>query len=135
MISGFGQLLTTPGVELDEQSRQEINAGVIENTNHITGLISKILELSDLVSTPNLPINDRVPVWQLASEAADSCGIRTNESISFDIQLDDYREGTGVGLSLARSLSRSLGGDVVLDTSYTFGARFILSLPLTSTRQ
>lgn len=33
MISGFGQLLTTPGVELDEQSRQEINAGVIENTN------------------------------------------------------------------------------------------------------
>lgn len=46
------------------------------------------------------------------------------------VQLDDYKEGTGIGLSLARSLSRRLGGDVVLDTSYTFGARFIFSLPL-----
>lgn len=46
------------------------------------------------------------------------------------VQLDDYREGTGTGLTLARSLSRRLGGDVILDTSYTFGTRFIFSLPL-----
>jgi signal transduction histidine kinase len=48
------------------------------------------------------------------------------------VQLDDYREGTGIGLSLARSLARRLGGDVVLDTSYSFGARFVFSLPLTA---
>ena len=44
------------------------------------------------------------------------------------VQLDDYREGTGIGLSLARSLARRLGGEVVLDTSYTLGARFVFSL-------
>ena len=46
------------------------------------------------------------------------------------VQLDDYREGTGIGLSLARSLARRLGGEVALDTSYAPGARFVFSLPL-----
>ena len=46
------------------------------------------------------------------------------------VQLDNYQEGTGIGLTLARSLSRRMGGDVVLDTSYTLGARFIFCLPL-----
>jgi hypothetical protein len=91
MISGFGQLLTTSGVELDEQSRQEINAGVIENTTNrkaVTRILGLLLENAELI-------------------------------FERFVQLDDYREGTGV----------------VLDTSYTFGARFILSLPLTSTKQ
>jgi len=30
---------------------------------------------------------------------------------------------------VARSLARRLGGDVVLDTTYTDGARFVFSLP------
>ena len=202
-ISGFGQLLTAPGMELDEQSRQQINAGVLESTNRITGLVNKILDLSDLISTPVLEMKDRENVGKLATEAAEGSGILQKATIHFDIQmadstreivllcnrkavtrilglllenaakytgegsvvlrvvpkksfvyflvedtgigvppeqaerifesfvqLDDYREGTGIGLTLARSLSRSMGGDVVLDTSYTFGARFIFSLPL-----
>ncbi len=44
------------------------------------------------------------------------------------VQLDDYYEGTGIGLTIARSLARQLNGDVVLDTSYTDGARFIMTL-------
>ena len=44
------------------------------------------------------------------------------------VQLDDYYEGTGIGLTIARSLVRQLNGDVVLDTSYTDGARFIMTL-------
>ena len=203
LLSGFAQLLTTPGVELDEKSRQEINEGVVENTGRITGLISKILDLSDLISTPTLEAMDRITMGQITTEAADSSGIRGNTAIRFDImmpdavkdleivtnrkavtrilalllenankftekgmvslrvvpkqsyvyflvedtgigippeeaehifehfvQLDDYKEGTGIGLSLARSLARRLGGDVILDTSYTFGARFVFSLPL-----
>jgi signal transduction histidine kinase len=46
------------------------------------------------------------------------------------VQLDEYYDGTGNGLAVARSLARRLGGDVVLDTSYSGGARFVLTLPI-----
>ena len=46
------------------------------------------------------------------------------------VQLDDYQEGTGIGLTVARAFARQLGGDVVLDSFYSGGARFIMTLPL-----
>jgi signal transduction histidine kinase len=46
------------------------------------------------------------------------------------VQLDEYFDGTGIGLTVARSIARRLGGDVVLDTSYqSKGARFVFTLP------
>ena len=202
LISGFAQLLTTPGVELDDQSREEINNGVIANTGRITGLISKMLELSNLMSKSQLEMNDRVSPRMIAEEATATSRITAAPDIDFEmrgsgemdfielltnkraashvlalllenavkftekgsiclrivtkqrfvyffvedtgigvppeeaerifdqfVQLDDYREGTGIGLTVARSLARRLGGDVILDTSYTFGARFVFSLP------
>ena len=45
------------------------------------------------------------------------------------VQLDDYYDGTGIGLTVARSIARRLGGDIVLDTDYTAGARFVFTLP------
>lgn len=49
------------------------------------------------------------------------------------VQLDEYYDGTGIGLSIARSLARNMHGDVILDTTYTGGARFLFTLPLTQT--
>ena len=46
------------------------------------------------------------------------------------VQLNDYYMGTGIGLTVARALARRLGGDVVLDPSYTDGARFVMTLPI-----
>lgn len=46
------------------------------------------------------------------------------------VQLDEYYDGTGIGLAVARSIARRLGGDITLDTTYTGGARFIMTLPL-----
>ena len=202
MLSGFSQVLVTPGMELNDESRKQIEKGILESTGRISGLVNKVLDLSDLISTPILEKTDEVKLWDLANSSAQSCGITDNEDIHFDIQihpkaksqmlktnrkavirilglllenaakytgegsvtlrivpkgqtvyfmvedtgigvpaeeaehifenfvqLDDYREGTGIGLSLARKLARRLGGDVILDTSYTFGARFIFSLP------
>ena len=203
LLSGFAQLLTTPGVELDEKTRAEINAGVIENTSRITDLISKILDLSNLVSRPELERADHISPLKIAMDAVEKCGIKEVQRIQFAlqssgeagemdiitnsqaamrilelllenaikftgegsvtlrivprnenvyflvedtgigvppeqaerifehfVQLNEYTEGTGIGLSLARTLARKLDGDVVLDTSYSFGARFVFSLPL-----
>ena len=202
LISGFAQVLTTPGVDLDDASREEINKGIIDNTGRITGLVNKMLELSNLLSMTDLAANDRATPKQIAEEAAETSGITRAPDIDFEIrgagdmeftdlttnkraaahvlalllenavkftgkgsvclrvvlkqksvyffvedtgigvpaeeaehifeqfvQLDEYREGTGIGLTVARSLARRLGGDVVLDTSYSFGARFAFSLP------
>lgn len=46
------------------------------------------------------------------------------------VQLNDFYVGTGIGLTVARSLVRRIGGDIVLDTAYQGGARFVMSLPL-----
>ena len=45
------------------------------------------------------------------------------------VQLDEYYDGTGIGLTVARSIARRLGGDIRLDTTYTHGARFVMTLP------
>ncbi len=60
------------------------------------------------------------------------CGIPDNEAEHiFDrfVKLDKFKVGIGLGLTLCRTTARSLGGDVVLDTSYHNGARFIVTLP------
>ena len=44
------------------------------------------------------------------------------------VQLNEYYDGTGIGLTVARSLARGLGGDIKLDTTYTGGARFVMTL-------
>ena len=46
------------------------------------------------------------------------------------VKLDEYESGSGIGLPLARSIARKLGGDIVLDTTYTGGARFVMTLPI-----
>ena len=46
------------------------------------------------------------------------------------VQLNEYEAGTGIGLTVARSICRRMGGDIVLDSSYTNGARFVMTLPL-----
>lgn len=44
------------------------------------------------------------------------------------VQLDAFTDGTGVGLTVARSIAQRMGGDLWLDTNYTQGARFVFEL-------
>ena len=46
------------------------------------------------------------------------------------MKLDTFKEGIGLGLPLCRILIEKLGGTVRLDTAYTTGARFIVTLPI-----
>ena len=216
ILNGFTQILTTPGMELDAATQQEVTQGIDENTNRITSLVNKMLELADANSSDELERNDDVLAVQIAAQAADESLITTAPHLSFDldmgegtdtamlhtnlqqairalslvldnarkftqpaeaavnagaevkqgrvvlrlslqdqmlafsvedngigipaeesehifeefVQLDNYYDGTGIGLTVARSIARRLGGDIVLDTEYTGGARFVFTLPL-----
>ena len=205
ILSGFTQIITTPGVELKDEEKEQVTQGIVENTGRITGLVNKMLELSDAGSRNVLERNDQTTGAKIANEAviasniadvkgmnfqllvepeAENISLKTNlnsavraltlildnagkftansidkhvtlcvkaqpTTIEFVVedngigvpekdaeyifeefvQLDDYYEGTGIGLTVARGLARRLGGDITLDTTYSPGARFILSLP------
>ena len=61
------------------------------------------------------------------------CGIPAAEAehiFERFVKLDTFKEGIGLGLPLCRMLIVKLGGTVRLDTTYTEGARFIVTLPI-----
>ena len=215
ILSGFAQVLTS-GMELDEATRQEVTKGIVDNTERITSLVNKMLELAEAGSDNPLERNDQVLAIQIAAQATEDSGISQATHLDFDlditpeaetvmlttalvpatrvltllldnamkfthpaeaaggvdavkekahavlrvsvddgmvaftvedtgigvppeesehifeefVQLDKYYDGTGIGLTVARSLAHRLGGDVRLDTDYSSGARFVYTLPL-----
>ncbi len=219
ILSGFTQLLTTPGMKFDEATLNDIRSKITENTDRITGLVNKMLELSEAKSMSVIDCNDHIPAVQIAAEATNASGItqashlkfemltspdaenamlQTNQSAAvralsllldnarkftappeacqheqpnsqnsqqqkvvlritvsarqlffsvedtgigiphkeaehiFDefVQLNEYYDGTGIGLTVARSLARRIGGDIMLDTAFIGGARFVMVLPV-----
>ena len=215
ILSGFAQVLTS-GMELDEATRQEVTKGIVDNTERITSLVNKMLELAEAGSDTPLDRNDQALAIQIAAQASEDSGISQATHLDFDldiapeaetvmlttalapathalallldnamkfthpaeaaggvsavtekahaalrltvddgmvvftvedtgigvppeesehifeefVQLDKYYDGTGIGLTVARSLARRLGGDIRLDTDYSPGARFVYTLPL-----
>jgi len=203
ILNGFTQIITSPDAEqLQAEEKNDIQHRIAENTERITSLVNKMLELSEASSQTVIERTDDVPAMMIATQASDSSGIRKSKHISFEIkaseeleniilhtnlryatralaqlldnaqkftkqgsvtlqvsqrdglmayivedtgigipkqeaehifaefvQLDDYYDGTGIGLPVARSIARRLGGDIRFDASYTGGARFIMTLP------
>lgn len=201
ILNGFTQILTAPDMVLQAEEKADIQKRISESTERITGLVNKMLELSDANSRQVIERNDNIAALAIATQAVEHAGIQqdthikfllqtdaqaetlihTNqrsatraltqlldnarkftkegevrlaiqqqpEAVSFIVedtgigvpvqkaehifdefvQLDEYYDGTGIGLTVARSIARRLGGDIVLDTSYTGGARFVMTLP------
>lgn len=47
------------------------------------------------------------------------------------VKLNQYFDGQGIGLTVARNIARRLGGDVTLDAAFAGpGSRFVLTLPM-----
>ena len=216
ILSGFTQLLTMPDIKYDEATLGNIKEQITENTDRITNLVNKMLELSEAKNHSDIECNDEVTALQIASDAISASGIdeaghltfslitspeaeqdliqtnlnaaaralslildnarkftapaesRQHEKLTdhqqkvvlrisvssnrlffsvedtgigiphkeaeriFDefVQLDEFYEGTGIGLTVARSLARRIGGDIMLDTAYIGGSRFVLTLPV-----
>ena len=45
-------------------------------------------------------------------------------------KLDNFIQGTGLGLTIARMIAERIGGTLTLDTNYTSGAKFDFILPI-----
>lgn len=60
------------------------------------------------------------------------CGVseELQKTIFSRVPKGEHHSGTGIGLYLCQIIARRLDGAVSLDTAYTDGARFILTLPL-----
>lgn len=205
ILSGFTQILTTPDLELGEDEKKQIANDIVTNTERITGLVNKMLELSDANSRNVIERTDKVSPNKIVSEAIVKSMIADTPSLTFDlemqpevekiqlktnmqaavraltllldnarkfsaksadqrvklhvetlpncvqfaiedngigvpakeaehifdefVQLDTYYEGTGIGLTVARSMARRMGGDIQLDTDFCPGARFVMTLP------
>ena len=207
VLSGFTQIITSPEMDIDEEELHDVRFRIRENTERITGLVNKMLELSDANSQTVIECEDKVNPIETAAQAAIDAHMDEYRKIKFNIditpkaknhtlltnrkqltralkllldnaikftkegrvnvhidttndersicfavedtgigipaseserifeefvQLDEYIDGTGIGLTVARSIARRMGGDIVLDTSYQGGARFLLTLPFTS---
>ena len=218
ILSGFTQLLTMPGSTYDEATLQDINQKIVENTDRITSLVNKMLELSEAKNHNVIECSDNVAAVEVAVEAVNASGITEATHLTFDmvvspeaeqamlqtnrtaviralslvldnarkftapaearqrekptdhqqkvvlrmtvvsgrlffsvedtgigiphkeaerifdefVQLDEYYDGTGIGLTVARSLARRIGGDIMLDTAYIGGSRFVMTLPVCS---
>lgn len=220
VLSGFTQVLATPDIDLSNDELQTISHKIVENSERITHLVDKMLDLSQVNSYAEILCNDTVypidvvaqavkrsdvpqadhvqlhlqtssqasqPTFVTNKDAASKAlslllnnavkfthpkaiknrdavapkqGITlsisaTQQQVSFIVedtgigvpsdqaenifnefvQLDEYVDGTGIGLSIARSLVRHMGGDIVLDTAYAGGARFVMTLPLSPNRR
>lgn len=215
VLSGFSQVLGDSAFDIDHDEIKVISHKIVENSERITKLIGKMLDLSVVYSNSDLECKDLVTPADLAEQAVKDSGIRKASHLDFQlqlsseagalsilthrrsavkslsllldnaikfthplvfknnrsdnqpphvvlnvgvngeqvvfavedtgigvpldqaeniftdfVQLDEFYDGTGIGLPIARSLARKMGGDVMLDTAYTGGARFVMWLPL-----
>lgn len=48
-------------------------------------------------------------------------------------KVDDFKQGAGLGLSICRKIAKLLDGNIMIDTTYTKGARFIFIHPIFET--
>ena len=216
IVSGFTQILTKPDIDLPEDEKTDLRERVTENTDRITGLVDRMLELSDASSEALIERNDQTNVVDIVSQAIDHSKIAlhtrpgrsslgtmlsledTDSAVVFEVnqiqmihlrtnkiyairalaqllenaakftkegsitlsmtytdskvcfsvedtgigipadqtehifeefvQLDTFADGTGIGLTIARSIAQRMGGNLWLDTSYKQGSRFVLEL-------
>lgn len=214
LLSGYSQVLGNMDIEIDEEELQDICGKIVQNSERITSMVDKFIDMSMIYSNTGIECLDTVSPAAVAEQAVEMSEIRKTAHLDFEIrvspeaealhfvvnqkmavkalyllldnaikfthplvlegrkdrrskahvtlrigsdsdqvtfvvedtgigvpseqaehifdefvQLNKYSEGTGIGLSIARSLVRRMNGDITLDTTYTDGARFVMSLP------
>ncbi|SFB78765.1 methyl-accepting chemotaxis sensory transducer with Cache sensor [Xylanibacter ruminicola] len=126
-----------PGVSISIQSQLADDFSVLTNRTYF---MHALLEL--MYNAAKYSDGKHVELQVSADEAMVSFAVQDQGNgipeaevehlFKFFTKVDDLSEGLGLGLPLAKRHAQNLGGDVVLDTTYHGGCRFILTIPNTN---
>ena len=100
---------------------RRVLAALVENATKYTEKGSITLRATSADDTLTIQVEDT------------GCGIPAKEAehiFERFVKLDSFKEGIGLGLSLSRKLVEQMGGTVRLDTTYTAGSRFTVTMPI-----
>ena len=121
-------------VALRVDSELEPDFSIATNKNMLYRIMSAITD-NAIKNTEkgNITLKAKTVAQTLLLTVEDTgCGIPADQAehiFERFVKLDSFKQGIGLGLPLSRKLAEQLGGLVTLDTSYTSGARFVVTLP------
>ena len=124
-----------PTVTLKVESELEADYNFATNKGMLTRIVSALID-NAIKYTDKGSIVVRASVFARALTIAvedTGCGVPAKEAENIFgrfVKLDSFKQGIGLGLPLSRKLAEQLGGTVTLDTSYSPGARFVVTLPI-----
>ena len=124
-----------PTVTLKVESELEADYNFATNKGMLTRIVSALID-NAIKYTDKGSIVVKASAFARALTIAvedTGCGIPAKEAENIFgrfVKLDSFKQGIGLGLPLSRKLAEQLGGTVTLDTSYSPGARFVVTLPI-----
>ena len=129
------EAIANKGVAIRLESSLDDEFTLKTNENMLKRIVSALLENAvKFTEMGSIFVNASQVGNQLQITVEDTgCGIPESEvEHIFDrfVKLDSFKEGIGLGLPLSRKLAQQLDGDVTLDTTYTDGARFVVTIPI-----
>lgn len=132
ILSGFTQVLTSGGIELDDNARQNINSQIYQNTKRITELVNKMLELSDAGSQVVIERLDDTTAMEIVAQAAADSGISVATHLSFHIMPDADAETATLRTNLQQAV-RAL--ELLLDNARKFTQQGSVTLRVSTDSQ
>ena len=107
ILSGYTQVLTNTDLEIDRDTRHEINRQITENTDRLAGLVSKMLELSDARSKTVIEQNDTLSPVDIAREAVRLSEIEESKHLTFDMMVSQQTAAISLTVRQPNALCRS----------------------------
>ena len=125
---------TAPPIDLRFDSQLESEFAIKTNRNMLSRIIHALTD-NALKNTEkgSITLKAKTVAQTLILTVEDTgCGIPADQAehiFERFVKLDSFKQGIGLGLPLSRKLAEQLGGIITLDTSYSPGARFVVTLP------
>ena len=88
IITGFTQVLNTPGYEPSEEDRKDMMLRISENTEQITLIVNELLEMADMESVTVIERTDETTVSNLCQQAITASSIEPTAQVDFKLQND-----------------------------------------------